>query len=71
MILPLVKEQIKKEGFCNIPTDITCSYNGDMAKLGAEALASYDERIVLTEGDAFITFSPDPSLEEKDEIYSV
>ena len=71
MILPLVKEQIKKEGFCNIPTDITCSYNGDMAKLGAEALASFDERIVLTEGDAFITFSPDPSLEEKDEIYSV
>jgi len=71
MILPIAKEQIKKEGFCNIPTDITCSYNGDMAKFGAEALASFDERIVLTEGDAFITFSPDPSLEEKDEIYSV
>ena len=57
MILPIVKKQIKKDGFCNIPPVITCSFDGDIAKLGAEALASFDERTELAEGNAFITFA--------------
>ncbi len=71
MILPIVKEQIKKEGLCNIPSTITCSFDGDAAKLGAKALASFDERITLVNGNAFIAFAEDTALEEKDEIYSV
>ncbi len=71
MILPIVKNQIEKDGFCRLPAVLICSFADETGKLGAAALASFDKRVKLTANDAFITFSFDDTLEEKAEIYRV
>ena len=71
MILPIVKEQSLKGESFPVPADLSCTFEGELAELGAKALVDFEPRVTLTKGAAFITFAADDSLEQKPEIYRV
>ena len=71
MMIPIVKHQTEREGACALPERITCSGDCDVARLGCDALISFCDRAERAEGDAFVRFCADESLECRDEIYRV
>ncbi len=71
MILPIVKQQTEQNGICSIPKAITCRYDSEIARIGAEAFADFVSGAEYVDKNAFVVFSIDNSLETRDEIYSV
>ena len=71
MILPIVKQQFHHGGLCAVPEKITVSHKGGAdARLGAEAFVTFVPSTVSA-ADAFVRFAPDPTLEDRAEIYRV
>ncbi len=73
MILPIVKNEIKKNGICQKPDVITYSYEtgSPCARLGAEACASFADKAEMVPERAFVRFEYDEGLEDREEIYRV
>ncbi|MBQ7322657.1 MAG: family 20 glycosylhydrolase [Clostridia bacterium] len=69
MIIPIVKRYEERAGVCAVPQTVRCAYDGELGRLGAEALISLLARGELAAEDAFVRFSYDGTLEERDEIY--
>lgn len=71
MILPIVKQETERPGLCRLPHTLTYAFEDDVARRGARAFADFVADAREVEGDAFVTFHADETLDARDEIYRV
>ena len=73
MIIPKVKTQVEHKAACALPQRITYTYQKSSleAELGARAFASFVNEAEYDDGNAFIRFELDQSLERREEIYGI